>query len=540
MRKIFMLLLVLSSLILCGCNTVTDSNDIGKKNQFYIHGQLPNIGRYSSKINNGRYFEELTYEFVPSSEYKYIVPFIGDSKEFEAEYDPGFTAQVEYYFGMCTLDGKIIMDAGKYSSVNLNTSPDGFSYYILTCMKDGNFEYGYTQTVIPLDGSFALELGQNDWIGFVSDGVISVDDYETADGKSFTNHKFYDYNGKFLFELTPKNETTYFIISAFKSGLALVIEREQISYEDFIKNCYYVDKTGKIVLTGFADATGFNEKGYAGASLDGLNYGIIDTNGNFVIKPEYSQITEVYESKACSFRCVKNGKTVYLTDDLQEFCTVDTDEHMYIVGDTKETARGQYYKNGKDYCVRLSDGKHVYNEEYQVSPNNIGLSDKYFVYTDYSNKKSVIMDFDGKTVCCIDGLSYISEIIEDKGLAVCQYSYETQIGDEIRYDNKVFIYDFINDKEVCSFLDADYGSVLNDNYVAINFYQDSQRSVVFPEPLQVLYDIENNKIVKENLTRVLTFDISGKQYYLTADKQKFCLYDENFNVVVLQNNDMNS
>lgn len=535
MKKIFAIVFAVLLIVLCGCKNTYVNQTLVAKNQFYLQDGLPKIESYSSKINNGRFFKEKTYEFVPSNDYGAVVPFIGGCKEFEAEYDPGFSAQTEFYYGICTLDGKIIMDAGKYSSVNLNTSLDGFSYYILT--YSGNEEFSYRQTIIPLDGSFVLELEENNWLGYISDGVICIDDNKIIDGKSLSNHKFYDYNGKFLFELTPQSENTYLNISAFNSGLALVVEREQIAYEQTIKNCYYIDKTGKTVLSGFIDATEFNRKGYAGASVDGLTYGIIDKYGSFVVWPEYQKISVATESDAVSFVCIdNNGMTILFDENLNQVSSLDISEHLYIVGDTIYTAIGQYYANGKNYCVRISDGEIIHNEEYDVSPDNIALSDKYLVYTDYMNRTAVLMDYDGNTVSYIDGVSYVSDIIEEQGLLICQHNYNKMEDGSTKYYHEVFLYDFINNKKVHVFENAAYATMLNEKFLDVNV-QISETGF-YPVLERVLFDVENQKYIAERLTNILNFNIDGKEYYLTASKQNFCLYDENFSLILLQNNDM--
>ncbi len=547
MKKYLILVLTFLILVLCSCNNEIQHDnafEIVGDNEFFIKGELPDIGEYSNGEIFSRFYESFTPNFIPSDKYGMIIPFIGKNKDYylkDTQTNDQYSTNYSFY-GFCTPDGRIVMDAGAYDNVYLTTTDDGFSYYTLTTFSE--YDEIAKQIIIPLDGSFMLELSSNSYLGGVSDGIIVVcQSVLDEDGKYYNDNLFYDYSGNLLFEYVDKQAN----LLSYKNGYAKFIRNTYYSDNNSINSDneprrYFIDKKGNKVLTQFYEVTDFNENGFAGASLDGKTYGFIDTSGNFVLQPKYARINTMYGNEFVSFCGItEDGFSEVLSNDLKVIGRVNTDSYIRLLGDSQEKLVAEYYQNERDVYVRLSDGTEIYNKEYNVYPNRLYTNNnEYFFYVDYEKHFAVVMDYYGNTVDYIENVIGIDGYFSKYNILVCQY-----LEDVNDYNTrKTYLYSLSEKKIIKEFDNYTYHRFLGDNsnllVVDTYFHDENQdKSYMYfysPEHITSIYDVEKGEFVLDNLKGLHYFKIGDKFYFCTYNDSKMVLYDDEFQPIIKLNN----
>ncbi|MFA6208949.1 MAG: WG repeat-containing protein [Candidatus Obscuribacterales bacterium] len=101
----------------------------------------------------------------------------------------------------------------------------------------------------------------------------------------FPDHAYVDRNGKVV--ITCPIETAG---ADFSNGLA------QIKADKEINSVYFIDKTGKVVITGFKEGQSFSE-GVAGVGSTNKK-GFIDKDGKYVIAPHFQDVEPFFDGLA--------------------------------------------------------------------------------------------------------------------------------------------------------------------------------------------------------------------------------------------------
>ncbi len=199
------------------------------KTEFYIDGDLPEIGEYTGNKWYDRFYDEPTYTFIPSDEYGTIIPYVGKVKAYSTSDYPDDSAMYTYFSGFCTTDGKIVMDASvKVEYIYTYTTNDGFTYYEFnySAEQDEASMYDYMPTesfIVPSSGKWCIRLTPGSWVRFAGDGFIAVamcPELEQNEGYYYpvpNSIVLYDYDGNKISELN--NVVSY---SEFSQGYSAV------------------------------------------------------------------------------------------------------------------------------------------------------------------------------------------------------------------------------------------------------------------------------------------------------------------------------
>ncbi|MCL2433675.1 MAG: hypothetical protein FWD16_04055, partial [Clostridia bacterium] len=101
-----------------------------------------------------RYFEDITYDFVPSGAYGAVYPFAGYRLPLA---ESGFPSQPVPIFGMCDMQGKVITDPVFDRCVRVERMQSGAFYVLWQFVTTHNDEKIYRITATNDTGSFVME-----------------------------------------------------------------------------------------------------------------------------------------------------------------------------------------------------------------------------------------------------------------------------------------------------------------------------------------------------------------------------------------------
>jgi len=508
---------------------VTAPEYTGEKdeNVFYIEGEWPDIGEFG--MQNERFYEDITTEFIPSEEYGTIIPYIGAYKEFSTDFDTMYYAS----YGFCTPEGKIVMDASKnVPHIWLNRCPDGFEYYQVS-FNESDFDVAPARTlIVPRDGSWSLEIKRG-WVGSVGDGVICIN--VVKDNENYQTYtELYDYNGKKLGKIDG-----YDSLGTYSHGM---FNAEKWGSDSSSPSACYIDLNGNVVLGPYKYAQSFSKEGVAIVTdLDGECY-MIDTKGNRITHGNYESIHRLSYDENKPYYYSANIKEKYATRDILDangnfivqqkggahlnFCLQKNGDIIY------------YYRNndGTFTWKHLIDGTPVVSKDYGVSPNQYDNGVDVYVYKDEEKKTAVFMDGEGNTVAYIeddferlngvssDGryISYVSRRWESV------YDPKTNTNKQVN-NSRQKMYDTETDKVIIDLEGDGYISFAGDRYVIVSTYRyDGSMS---GQSLQFLYDLEKGEYIVKNARLISTFSNDGKSWFNVCTDNYCALYDHEMNVV---------
>lgn len=540
MKKLFILLL--AALALSSCTQTTPPVDDGgehdilppSKTEFRIDGELPEIGEFGK---SERFYEDYTPYFIPSAEYGTIVPYVGSCKTYTESGEDGETMYSYNYlsYGFCTTDGKIVMDApGKFNSVSLQYTDDGFEYYYITSFEESEDESYYNPTeslIVPTDGSWCIELPQGGWISYAGGGVICVQYPSTCikipEGSGGMTD-IYGYDGE---KITTLNG--FELVNGYSHGLFVVS-----NWSASPSGSYYINLDSEIVLGPYMNNEAFSENGIAPVSDENGDSYLINTDGVRLTQTSYSNISR------------------YTSDDdkIEIYCAAHTDDSaMYDVldknGDVITSVFAErspvfsfpdgeivYYYNDYNYdnyhdnwTWKKLDGTDFVSTEYNVTPNEYPSDDDYFTYYDSELRSVIIMNAKGETTAFLRNCSHTIAISSD-GRYIA-YASETYNASEGKNDYAVNIYDTETDKILLTLPGYGYVRFSADNkYVAISNYGDFN-SESYAES-DALYNLEMQKIEYDGLKNISLLSLGDKTYYNVCTNNSCILYDNNMNVLV--------
>ncbi len=547
MKRILVSLL-LFSLFLSSCeSTVHEHTDIDTEIDtalavstpvFNIDGELPDIGEFTGNKPQERFYEEYTPDFIPSDEYGELIPFIGNKKTYTKTFSYDTLHRDHYSYGLCTANGKIVMDASsEVIGIKYYETNDGFEYYVIERRVDITDENAYddfkstTRTVIPKNGTWCIDLDPGIY-AYAENGTIATSETITYNSDSII--EIFDYNANKLAIIEGARYLDH-------SAKFLIIETSEYYY--------YANKNGEIVLGPYLSAGEFSIEGIAGVRKTDGNWCLIDKKGNEVSDDKYSQIrlhsnkddTKQYFSakhKSSSLSNIfyntgKYWKTVKSQSSLS-MIFLQNDKTLYLYDDPDF---GYVYKN-------LKNDNLLRSKEYGFSPNTYHNRDGIFVYDDDEANFVLLMDGDGDTVATVDSLftsPYISQNRRFLILITGDYNswYDDTIDKIVEQNTKrIQVYDTEKNEFIyISDSDGD-GSFAgeNDRYIIIHIYGISQDDVSV-EGYYFILDTETNNFLFENSEYIEHKSIAGKSYYNVCTKNSCTLYDEDFNVILRNYNE---
>ena len=261
-----------------------------------------------------RWYPETTLEVIPRGDYGELLPFIGGQNR-------GEWGDTEYYYGLCTKDGKIVCDP---VFIDYETySFDGSSVYFLRYSLGEKSDYGKVRSntvVMATDGHFAQEYEE---VRDGGEGTITVQNNGKWGSIDFFGneiipcmYQFPLYFGDDLAAVTTDFEKGYKYID--RENVTVIDNLPPIPYEfvetkiiDSIEDAFmstfwnlrfscgralvfhgqsygYINRDGEEILTysyesSWAFQHGRMFSGDRAIVCDGDDYAVIDTEGNVII-----------------------------------------------------------------------------------------------------------------------------------------------------------------------------------------------------------------------------------------------------------------
>lgn len=535
----------------------------------FMLNRLPSIGEYSgSDETYTRLSPERIPVLTPRADYGTLVPFVGsklsgyfpDMEEDEDSFYYGDDMSMRKY-GLCTEDGKIVLDA-LYDSIYPVTDFEGKScgYYTATRNYDVNPDTltSKTQTyLIKSDGSEVYNLGGYSLTSIVDGGYIAYSgDVQSGDRVSA---KYIGFDGKVIAETpTPDKSSQYSFgsVGAFAdNGLAAVTFSEYTN--DTNKNsAYYIDKSGSTVLAGYNDALEFSKYGYAvvgisevstddnGETYKNTLYGMINDHGEWILEPEYEYITT---SKKHTMIILKRGGSIYLADSSsadrihESFRTLvnEEDDNPYgvaFIGKDEDILSFYSYLDGSvklEYIdapeevkaqptARLDETTGLYmlrSNELDTGANiQAGYGADVFLCYDYDTNTATYIDKLGNTIITLEDIeNEYYNTIDDRFCSV--YADDNY--------NSCHVFDYTTGKYF-GILDGTVNQSFAGRYLIIFKSVDT---MPYDGSFSV-FDTETGEYILEGLESISTIAVDGADYVLYDDGSYLYTADGGFNTIV--------
>ena len=515
------LMLVLAS---CDCKSepqkVTDAPYI-----FTIGGELPEIGEFSGKQKQQRFYDVYTPDFIPSDEYGAIIPYIGSYKTYFTDGENPIGEEYAAY-GFCTLDGRIVMDASNINHfISYRETDDGFGYYTLSRSiaqrEDAPDEYYAEETlIIPGSGEWCLTLGPNSWATALGGGVISVSVYSVEDGSE--KCELYNYSGEKICEI--EGVSGLGLYSQGLIGTTTWTESGSVSY--------YIDIDGNEVLGPYESVGDFTEHGVACVTDHSGGSYLIDTNGNRLTDKNYQHInlnkswsnnTKVFIARYLNRekeRDVYDTRGNYLGSidgaDSVSIYLPREDEIVYCCTDTLNNSTWK----------RFSDNTEFKSLDFDVSPNETIGCDNLFLYKEKSSEKAIFFDSYGETVAVIEDYGSFMEVSQDNRFITYNPSDRESICIYDTVANEVIYTVQTGDSGYASFFGKD------DRYVIIYMYSIDYSTHLATGHKVCLYDTTAKKMLFENCEQIMHYNFDGEDYFSVCTQNTSAVYVSDMNIVL--------
>ena len=546
MKRICMLL-SLGALLLSSCNTFSRlENQHTGKCAFYIEGELPDIGSFSAK-EKVKHDNAITSVFVPSTEYKSVIPYVGKAVRYETPENDGFQASSVYLsYGFCTPDGKIISDANKnINNLYHTVTEDDFGYYYVYVSPERmdstvteEFMFQNQKTIlIPENGQWCIELPKGSWVSGVGWGSILVQHPLEADEHGYptkSSIRVYGYDGMLKKELFGYDN----LIPAGENLFIL----HQYSQND--SRAVFVDVEGNTVFGPYKNADAFNKYGITAVTdVDGNSY-FIKTDGTALNDKIYKNIDAVYSGgDRVAYRATHKENTavcdIYRIDG--SFLCTATGSVSYsnvFVGKEGKVVISNYH-NG-EYVFTNPDRSPFANSE-GISPNQFTSVDGVFVNKNDETSVGTVFDFNGDNIAKLENFEYLYDVKDDAKYLVyktgsVRFDYNEHTEQNLVVNTaKIHIYDVDNERIVCSFEGEGSGTFVGkgDRYIEISTY-DAGDFFYGGSGKSFLFDTVTKKVLFSDCLDITHYNVNDKDYFSVSGKNKSTLYDEKMTKIISQ------
>ena len=269
-----------------------------------------------------RLFDEYKSSIAESKDYGELIPFVGKYLTYTPK-DPEVKGTVTIpVYGFCKTDGTIVCDA-VFTYVRKCDIGGGTFVYEMGTGTDGSV--AGKRAVMKSDGSWILDIKEGGFmLNAMGGGMFAVRRpirlYRDGVLTPFFYYDFHNENGKRLFtfdkELTVDPNTSITFGNLSDGLVPVTVEVKDPVTDTVTITNYYVNKKGEVQFTPFLYVGAFNE-GLAIVSIEEGLYGVIKTDGTYLLSPKYTQIKYyaskgyyVCEEEACWTVFDKTGKMV--------------------------------------------------------------------------------------------------------------------------------------------------------------------------------------------------------------------------------------
>lgn len=546
-HKLFALLLA-ALLLSPGCvsekikdHTHDPENTEVSRSEFYFKDGLPDIGEYKTQKNvilDGAY----DLNFVPSDSYGTLLPYAGKMYDYKNETGNDYSAMMfgglSYAkYGFCTSDGKIVK-MPLYDHITVQSTGND-TYYSAshdtadTDVGDDYYESISTESyIIPHDGRWHIDCfrdfnGEGNWLDRVfDDGEFTVSEYHSGNNpdSAQTGITYYNKDGKATSAIKK-----YDFVGEFVNGIAVAA-----NYGADGPVYVYIDKNGNELFGSYSYAATFSDDMTAAVTVADGKSGIIDSDGNFVLQPEYESVSKG-DGSYCDFEYFQGTKSDgkrYIFDSKGKLIkTVDYDNYITIYGSSDNAVYSYYDVTAeKQVFKRMSDDSEIVCRENGLSPNTVSNVKGYLFCVDTDNTAYMI-DYDGNTYAKLDNFedTVYTDVTGDKMLYQMTLDEESDGNNEEyslygSYKQKFTVYDIKNKSVIADF----------DGYAWAEFCDENQRYVKFEliDGSDSLYDTEKKEFVFENCRIIYCYNACGKTYFSVLTDTKTSLYGEDMNLIM--------
>ena len=493
---------------------------------FFRLSALPKIGSYYDGTVYKRMTEDYVDSFQPSDQYGTVVPYIGDYRTYKSAYTEGETDFDGKYprYGLMTADGAVITDA----VYDYAYTDNGLILLSQSGMKDG--KESYRQTILPFSGKWVIEAdcsyAEGLWTySSEKDARIALFNYDTGTAD------VYDYSGKKLFS---KRNIELFE-GTFDTGLFVMNTKQ--SGEGAVATL--LDKDGKTVaqvkaqvyLYGgnyhYFSAMSEKKKTFSLNEYDTeYSYGVIKRDGSWLIEPKYKR-AEVYGDKY--FFYDDGSRAVICDEKLKPIARMSSEE-----------ADSRIFEcfNGEMIYHRMSDSKTAYYSLADDKPITIKGRDLTEIQTVEGTGWFFGIDTDGNG-CLFARDGTVKKTFADaerfsgflkKGLfEIITGSSKKKISHAIDAETleEVFSYTYFDGTYEVFQYGSGTGSE-SQRYMAFYRWAEAKE----PEQPYLIRDIKTGKVVADHCDYAVSFEVSGKEYYLVLKDNMSTVTDSDGRVLL--------
>ena len=376
-------------------------------------------------------------DFVPSTSYGDVFPYVA-GRLFSSTED-GYSWGGVYLYGLADSEGRMLTDGiyadayPLYCEVPGDYSSKQLPFLVVTRYRDASvihheYEYGEWDEVtaaresalISMDGTFVLPFS-NCYVQGFPDCFIVVSGSTREDGTTvydYTNFTVYDLQGNVLFrgsDLGIDSDCEY--VRMHESEGILQVSLVWFGDDDSDRgHTDYYDLTGKHVLGPYQNGGAFSD-GLACVSLDGTYYGYVDRSGTWVIEPLYLSCETFQNGYAVQRRSsgMDWETSVVLDTAGREVLTTDAEwvylqDRMILVDygydfDRMASYSGCYDLNGNLLFEGWNAVERISDTAFLVREEQDGITAR-FVDNAHPEKNVTITNINSgviKTAACMDG-----------------------------------------------------------------------------------------------------------------------------------------
>lgn len=458
-----------------------------------------------------RLFSKYTSSVAASKDYGELVPFVGKYLTYTpSNPDVKGTVTIPVY-GFCKTDGTIVCDA-VFTYVRKCDIGDGTFVYEIGTGTDGSV--AGKRAVMKSDGSWILDIKEGGFmLNAMGGGMFAVRRpirlYRNGVLTPFFYYDFHNANGKKLFtfnkELTvdPNTKITFGNLS---DGLVPVtVETKDPATDSVTITNYYVNKKGEMQFTPFLYVGAFNE-GLAIVSAEEGLYGVIKTDGTYLLTPKYTQIKYysskgyyVCEEEACWTVFDKTGKMVTRVMCQNSDVTMIESKSIIFRRISRDTSKAEFiFAETNRPVVSSSTGKFP-----DILSGQSGL-----FYSTYSNVTDFFAE-DGKTIISLTDFGSLIKATDTAAVV------------SNRQENAIAVFNRATGEKT-DWLKYEYNNTfLNEKYIIFKGTDDSAKGFT-------LYDPEKKQFMFKNSAYMEVFG----NYLTVYDDEFITVYNDKLEKVL--------
>ncbi len=419
---VFMCLLMTVLSVGCGEEKKTASAD---GQPFFELVSTPEITTEDGVVSVCKRFNEnYTSSLTASDAYGELLPFVGGYYTYKATDEKSTRTVSNPVYGLCTVDGSVVVDA-VYDYVKVHQKDEGGFVYELGVGTNGSDPLAGTRYIAASNGSWIFQVPQRRAFYRAFGDRIVFERHYVSKKIEYIYHEFYDYNGKrkFTFDKAlSEDANTEYTFGRFSEGVLPVnIAVTDPETKAVTKTAYFINSSGKQVFEKLTYCEEFRN-GYAvAANKDGL-YGVLDVKGNWFIEPKYRIVN--YNSDKGYFACADKGFFSILNMKKEQVKKVFTEQGNVEVLNTERLV----YKitnrdTGRSECFFADDESPFTCVETGQFPDGNPPVDGLYVCV-YSGTGTIFKE-DGKTVVNIGDFGHLADRFGNTVVAVNENGKKT-------------------------------------------------------------------------------------------------------------------